>query len=75
MCLLDRTPVNRRSRILLVMGSLCLGLSGVMMFLSHHMAPDLGDFLRGFLIGLSITFNLGAVISGGLARRNRLGPS
>ena len=75
MCLFDRTTVNRRSRILFTLGTFCLALSGVMLFLSHHLAPDLTDFLRGLFIGLSITLNLGAVISGGLARRNRLGPS
>jgi hypothetical protein len=75
MCVFDRSPLHRRSRTLLILGSFCLGLSGVTMVVSRHLAPDLTDFLRGFFIGLSITFNLGAVIFGARARRNRLGPS
>lgn len=69
MCLLDRQPLNRRSRVLLVLGAFCLCLGVLTQNLALHLAPNLTDFVRGFFIGLSLTFNLGAVLLGVRARR------
>ncbi len=74
MCLLENEPANRRSRTLLVIGSLCLALA----LTSQSLNLDFGlpnaplHFLTGLLLGLSITLNFGALIA---ARRGRRPPS
>jgi hypothetical protein len=66
MCLARRN-LTQKARCFLAIGNLCL-FSGLMLSLfgkdigQHHAA--IYDAVRGFLIGLSIAFNLGALRMG-----------
>ncbi|MGC2636709.1 MAG: hypothetical protein WA294_06000 [Acidobacteriaceae bacterium] len=70
MCL-SADPSNRRERLLLTLGSLCLAVSlgSRSMNLTFGLHPDALDFLRGLLLGVSIAFNFQAVLL--RKRRNR----
>jgi hypothetical protein len=70
MCLsIDET--GRRPRVLLSIGMLCLAISlGSQAFsLSFGLAPAPLHFLRGFLLGISLVFN---IVSLTLIARRRL---
>jgi hypothetical protein len=72
MCLLDldHNPATRSYRNLFVLGSLCLALAltSQSLNLAFGLPTAPLHFLRGFLIGVSIALNYGALIA---ARRAR----
>lgn len=68
MCL-PATSQNRRVRAFLSIGMFCLALSlGMQNF--HLLGSGPLDFVRGLLLGVSITMNLYAAILGARLRRN-----
>lgn len=68
MCL-PATAQNRRARVFLCIGMFCLALSlGMQNF--HLIGSGPLDFVRGLLLGLSITMNLWAAVLNARLRRN-----
>jgi hypothetical protein len=72
MCL-PVTSQNRRARVFLCVGMLCLALSlGMQSFhLTFGLGAGLFDFVRGLLAGIAIVMNLYAAWLGGRWRSSR----
>jgi hypothetical protein len=63
MCLARRN-LSPKARRFLIAGNLCLVFSLLLSHFAQRLGPqhaNLSDALRGFLIGLSITFNIAAI--------------
>lgn len=73
MCLFDQNQnpqTRRRSRAFIFAGMVCLTLGVLWQNLPFGLKaqPDLSDFFKGLLYGLSLAFSIGALF---LARRSR----
>lgn len=66
---------NRRERVLLALGCLCLAMSlgSRSMNLNFGLRPDALDFVQGLLLGVSIAMNFHVVLL--RKRRNRQAPA
>ena len=63
MCLLNPEARTRRSRAFLALGMIFLSLAVVwpVMIPARALAPNLSDFFKGMLYGLSFAFNIGSI--------------
>jgi len=74
MCLFANEPRSRRSGAFIAVSMCCLACANLWpsTSFSHALTPNLRDFFKGLLYGLSFAFSIGALI---LARRSRLNRS